>query len=107
MPGRPLRDRQPRLSARGHYKEPRSAARIAASASYRPRCGCSKCGRAKIIGDGELELGKVHEPWDIGLVPMPADPPLHLLLIEKADATTESGGRSPQVKAALSRLNSR
>src|SRR6187402_2597872 len=58
----------------------------------------------KILGDGELEVGKVSEPWDIGVMPMPENPPLHMLLIEKADQATEGGGRSPQQKAALSRL---
>jgi hypothetical protein len=58
----------------------------------------------KILGDGELELGKVNEPWDIGLVPAPENPPLQMLLIDKADDATERGGRSPQQKAALSRL---
>ena len=58
----------------------------------------------KILGDGELELGKVNEPWDIGLMPAPENPPLQMLLIEKADAATEGGGRSPQQKAAISRL---
>jgi hypothetical protein len=58
----------------------------------------------KILGDGELEVGKVNEPWDIGLAPEPEDPPLQMLLIEKADQATEGGGRSPQQKAALSRL---
>jgi hypothetical protein len=58
----------------------------------------------KILGDGELELGKVNEPWDIGLMPEPENAPLQMLLIEKADRATETGGRSPQQKAALSRL---
>jgi len=58
----------------------------------------------KILGDGELEVGKVNEPWDIGLMPPPENPPLQMLLIEKADQATEAGGRSPQQKAALSRL---
>jgi hypothetical protein len=58
----------------------------------------------KILGDGEIEVGKVNEPWDIGLMPPPANPPLQMLLIEKADQATEAGGRSPQQKAALSRL---
>jgi hypothetical protein len=58
----------------------------------------------KILGDGELEVGKVNEPWDIGVMPMPENPPLHMLLIEKADQATESAGRTPQQKAALSRL---
>ena len=58
----------------------------------------------KILGDGEIELGKVNEPWDIGLMPAPENPPLQMLLIEKADQATETGGRSPQQKSALSRL---
>jgi hypothetical protein len=58
----------------------------------------------KILGDGEIELGKVNEPWDIGIMPAPPNPPLQMLLIEKADKATESGGRTPQQKAALSRL---
>lgn len=58
----------------------------------------------KILGDGELELGKVNEAWDIGLMPAPENPPLQMLLIEKADKVTEAGGRSSQQKAALSRL---
>lgn len=58
----------------------------------------------EILGDGELELGKVNEPWDIGLVPAPENPPLQMLLIEKADPATEAGGRTPQQKAALTRL---
>jgi len=58
----------------------------------------------KVLGDGELELGKVNEPWDLGLMPAPENPPLQFLLIEKADAETESGGRSGQKKAELARL---
>jgi len=58
----------------------------------------------KILGDGEIELGKVNEPWDIGLMPPPESPPLQILLIDKADQATEGGGRSAQQKAALSRL---
>src|SRR4029079_2624166 len=57
-----------------------------------------------ILGDGEIELGKVNEPWDIGLMPAPENPPLQMLLIEKADQATEGAGRSPQQKAAISRL---
>ncbi len=58
----------------------------------------------KILGTGELELGKVNEPWDIGLMPEPENPPLQFLLIEKADPATEAGGRSPRQKAELTRL---
>jgi hypothetical protein len=58
----------------------------------------------KILVDGELELGKVNEPWDIGLMPAPENPPLQMLMIEKADRATEAGGRSAQQKATLTRL---
>jgi len=58
----------------------------------------------KILGDGEIELGKVNEPWDIGLMPPPENPPLQILLIEKADQATEAGGRTPKQKADLTRL---
>lgn len=58
----------------------------------------------KILGDGEIELGKINEPWDIGLMPPPENPPLQFLLIEKADQTTEAGGRSPKQKSELTRL---
>jgi hypothetical protein len=58
----------------------------------------------KILGNGELELGKVNEPWDIGLMPAPENPPLQILLIDKADRDTESAGRSAKQKADLTRL---
>ncbi|MBX3233002.1 MAG: hypothetical protein KIT84_12600 [Labilithrix sp.] len=55
----------------------------------------------KILGDGEIELGKVTEPWDLGLVPEPKDAPLQLLLIEKANA---KGERTSKQKADVTRL---
>jgi hypothetical protein len=58
----------------------------------------------KILGDGEIELGKLNEPWDIGLMPAPENPPLQMLLIEKADPDTEGGGRSTKQRADLTRL---
>jgi hypothetical protein len=58
----------------------------------------------KILGTGELEVGKVNEPWDIGLMPAPDDPPLQVLMIEKADQSSEAGARSPKQKAELTRL---
>jgi hypothetical protein len=58
----------------------------------------------KILVNGEIELGKVNEPWDIGLMPAPENPPLQFLLIEKADEATEAGTRSPKQKADLTRL---
>jgi hypothetical protein len=58
----------------------------------------------KILGNGELELGKINEPWDIGMMPAPENPPLQILLIEKADQATEGGGRTTQQKTQLTRL---
>jgi hypothetical protein len=59
----------------------------------------------KILGDGEIELGPVNEPWDLGMMPRPDNPPLRILLIEKADRASEAGGaRSPRQKAELTRL---
>lgn len=58
----------------------------------------------KILGEGELELGKVTEPWDLGLMPAPKNPPLQMLLIEKASPETETGSRTAAKKSALSRL---
>lgn len=57
-----------------------------------------------ILGNGEIELGRINEAWDIGLMPEPENPPLQMLLIEKADSDTEGGGRSAKQKAALTRL---
>jgi hypothetical protein len=58
----------------------------------------------KVLGTGELELGKVNEPWDIGLMPAPENPPLQFLMIEKADQASEAGTRTPKQKAELTRL---
>lgn len=58
----------------------------------------------KILGDGEIELGKVTEPWDLGVMPAPANPPLQLLMIEKADASTEGVGRRAEQMAAIAQL---
>jgi hypothetical protein len=58
----------------------------------------------KILGDGELELAPINEPWELGMMPKPADAPLRMLLLEKADAASEAGTRSAKLKADLTRL---
>lgn len=58
----------------------------------------------KVLGDGEFELAPVNEPWDLGLMPKPADAPLRFLLLEKADPATEAGTRTAKLKSDLSRL---
>ena len=60
----------------------------------------------KILGDGEVELGKITEPWDLGVMPAPENPPLQLLMVEKADASTEGSGRSAAQKTAIAQLKS-
>lgn len=58
----------------------------------------------KLLGDGEIELGKINEPWDFGFAEKPADAPERFLLVDKADAASEAGGRSAKLKADLTRL---
>lgn len=54
----------------------------------------------KLLVDGEIELGKVNEPWDIGLMPEPPNHPLQMLLIEKEEPRT----KSEEQRAALAAL---
>jgi hypothetical protein len=46
---------------------------------------------AAVLGDVEIEIGPIVEPWDIGVMARPADPPLRFLLLRKADRDSESG----------------
>jgi hypothetical protein len=59
----------------------------------------------KILVDGEIEVGAVTEPWDLGFGSRPADAPERYLLLQKADRASESGeGLSPRQKADLTKL---
>jgi hypothetical protein len=59
----------------------------------------------KILGDGELELGPLTEPWDLGLMEKPDNVPLRVLMLHKADKASEAGeGLSPRQKADLTKL---
>ena len=40
---------------------------------------------AAVVGDVELFMGPVVEPWDLGLVPKPKNPPLRYLSMHKLD----------------------
>jgi hypothetical protein len=61
----------------------------------------------KVLGDGEIELGALNEPWDLGMMPKPEGAPLRLLLLHKADRASEAGvGLSPRQKADLTKLKS-
>jgi hypothetical protein len=47
---------------------------------------------ARILGDVEIEVGPVVEPWDLGLMEKPAgDAPGRFLLLCKGDARSEAG----------------
>ncbi|WP_394827919.1 YciI family protein [Pendulispora albinea] len=60
---------------------------------------------AEVLGDGEIELGPVNEPWDLGLIPKPENAPLRVLMLHKADGTSEAG-ESPSAarRAGLTKL---
>ena len=53
----------------------------------------------KILGDGEIEIGPATEPWDLGMMPRPENPPLRVLLLDK-----EGAPRTSKQKAELTRL---
>jgi hypothetical protein len=46
---------------------------------------------ATVLGAGEVEVGQVKEPWDLGLCPRPEDARMRLLALHKADKGSESG----------------
>ncbi len=51
----------------------------------------SWCDRfAAVLGDVELFLGPVVEPWDLGMVPKPKNPPLRFLSMHRADERSEN-----------------
>lgn len=50
---------------------------------------------AAAVGDVEIEIGPVVEPWDLGVMARPADPPLRFLLLRKADLAFEAGAPPP------------
>jgi len=45
---------------------------------------------AAVIGDVELFLGPVVEPWDLGMMPKPANPPLRFLSMHRMDERAEN-----------------
>jgi hypothetical protein len=60
---------------------------------------------ARAVGDVEIEIGPVVEPWDIGVMAKPAKAPLRFLLLRKADRAFEGGaGQPPALKSLLEEL---
>ncbi len=66
----------------------------------------SWCDRfAAVIGDVELFMGPVVEPWDLGMMPKPANAPLRFLSMHKMDERSESEAPpDPQLMAAMGAL---
>ncbi len=54
----------------------------------------------KFIRDGEMELGLVTEPWDLGVMPKPENPPLQFLMLNKATKKSESGALPSEADTA-------
>lgn len=57
------------------------------------------------LGDCEIEVGPVVEPWDLGLIPKPDNAPERFLLLTKATAEDESAsGNAARHVAATAKL---
>jgi hypothetical protein len=59
---------------------------------------------AAAVGDCEIEIGPVVEPWDLGVMAKPDNAPLRFLLLRKGDASTETGAPTPKLDAAVEQL---
>lgn len=60
---------------------------------------------AAIVGDVELEIGPVVEPWHLGLMEKPAHAPLRVLALHMGDAEYEAGKpRSPETAEKVDAL---
>jgi hypothetical protein len=60
---------------------------------------------AAAIGDSEIDVGPVNEPWDIGIAPKPQGKvPERFILTHKAGTGRESDARAAKHRAALDQL---
>ncbi len=60
---------------------------------------------AALIGDVELTMGPVVEPWDLGMVPKPDNAPLRFLSMHKMDERAENDAPpDPKVMATMGAL---
>jgi hypothetical protein len=58
---------------------------------------------AGVVGDVELHMGPVVEPWDLGMMPKPKNPPLRFLSLNQMDERAES--EAPPDPALIARMN--
>ncbi len=59
---------------------------------------------AALIGDVELYMGPVVEPWDLGMMPKPKNAPLRFLSMHKLDESKEEVPPSPELMAKMGAL---
>lgn len=59
---------------------------------------------ASSLGDVDIEVGPVVEPWDLGLMPKPPAAPERFLLLCKATNADEAGSTSAKHAAAVKKL---
>jgi len=59
---------------------------------------------AASLGDVEIEVGPIVEPWDLGLMPKPASSPERFLLLCKSTPGDESGDTAEKHAAAVKAL---
>lgn len=59
---------------------------------------------AAVIGDVELFMGPVVEPWDLGMMPPPPNAPLRFLSMHKLDESVPEQPPSPEMMAKMGAL---
>jgi hypothetical protein len=60
---------------------------------------------AAVVGDVEMFMGPVVEPWDLGMMDKPKNPPLRFLAIHRMDENAENEAPpSPKLMAAMDEL---
>lgn len=61
---------------------------------------------ADVVGDVEMDVRPLVEPWDLGMMPKPGnDPTARFMIVRKADANTEAGlPPAPEVQVGIGKL---
>jgi hypothetical protein len=86
----------------GSNELPAGFAKITVRSRDEAVAAATKIGAA-IGGDVELEVGKLHEAWDLGIGDKPADAPERYLITYKATPSSEAG-RAPDLDAVWKEL---
>ena len=59
----------------------------------------------EVMGDVDIEVGQVKDPWHLGMCPEPEGAPMRFLLLRKAGAASEAGApMTPEQSAGLAKL---